>query len=196
MEDFQALSEQVLTRTKEEGQKKLDDYQKVSHDKIEETRQKLVENKKKREESIEFKLKSDYERQEQTLANQQRNRILAKKQTLLNSVFDQAIDELTNWDANKFASFLTGVLAQLNREEQWTLVPGQVSLDHFQADQVKACLNEYPFVTLSKEGLEGKAGFILQQGGIDYNFCFDVLIDELRKEFSPQLATLAFKNNE
>ena len=57
---------------------------------------------------------------------------------------------------------------------------------------MKAVLKEYSFVAISEEVVKNKAGFILQQDGIDYNFCFDELINELKKEFSPQLATLAF----
>ncbi|WP_440895559.1 V-type ATP synthase subunit E [Amphibacillus sp. Q70] len=192
MEDLQTLSKQILARTKEEGQTKLDDYKKVADEKIEETRQKLLESEKSRKESIELELNNDYERQVQTLANQQRNNILAKKQTLLNSIFDQAVKEMEKWDQSQFTNFLTGVLSRLDQSKQWTLVPGQASLNLIQTDQIQASIKEYPFVTVSEEVVKGKAGFILQQGGIDYNFCFDVLINELKKEFSPQLATLAF----
>lgn len=192
MEDLQALSKRILARTKEEGQTKLNDYKKITDDKIEDTRQKFVESEKDRKEAIELELNNEYERQKQTLANQQRNRILAKKQTLLNSTFDQAVKEMEKWDQSQFANFLMGVLSQLDQSKKWILVPGEASLDLIQTDQIQSVIKGYLFVTVSDQVVKNKAGFILQQGGIDYNFCFDVLINELKKEFSPQLATLAF----
>ena len=196
MEDINVLSEQILARTKKQGQNKLDEYKKVADKKIAETREKLEQTQKQQQESIELDLNNEYERQVQTLANQQRNRLLAEKQTLLNDVFEEALVEINNWDQTKYSEFLTGVLSQLDNQKEWTFVPGELSSDLVQTDQVKAVLNNFSFVNVSDQVVKNKAGFILEQGGIDYNFCFDALINELKKEFSPQLATLAFKNNE
>ncbi|NMB18636.1 MAG: hypothetical protein GX984_04185 [Erysipelothrix sp.] len=192
MEDLQVLSEKILARTKQEGQSKLESYQKVAHDKLEETRQKLAENKKQQSDSIVTQLNHDYERQAQTMKNKQRNQILAKKQELLNTVFDQAITELENWDETQFSQFLSGVLSKIDPNKEWSIVSGERSVKLMQSNQVKTVLSHYSFVTVSDQTVNNKAGFILEQGGIDYNFCFDALINELKKDFSPQLATLAF----
>lgn len=196
MEDMKVLSKQILERTKQAGQIKLENYQTEANKKIEETRERLVLSEQQQKESIELDLNNEYERQVQTLANQQRNRLLAEKQTLLNDVFEEALVEINNWDQTKYSEFLTGVLSQLDNQKEWTFVPGELSSDLVQTDQVKAVLNNFSFVNVSDQVVKNKAGFILEQGGIDYNFCFDALINELKKEFSPQLATLAFKNNE
>lgn len=192
MEEIKVLSEQILTRTKKLGQSKLEEYQKVSDEKIEATRQKLVESEKRQIETIVQKINNDYDRQTQTLKNMQRNQILAKKQTLLNSIFDQAAIELELWDEATFSQFLSGVLKQIDQNKTWSLVPGERSLELIQSDQAKAVFSQYSFVKVSDRIVKNKAGFILEQGGIDYNFCFDVLINELKKDFSPQLAALAF----
>ncbi|WP_067836234.1 V-type ATP synthase subunit E [Amphibacillus sediminis] len=196
MKELQALSTQILEKTKEKGQKKIDEYEKVANDKLEEQRQKLVESQKNREEAISRQMKNDYEREAQTLANKQRNTVLAKKQALLNSVFKEAASKMADWDADRFAAFLNGVLAKLDSNSEWLVVPGARTANHFKAEQVLTVLNQYSFVKVSDDVVKSKAGFIVQQGGIDYNFCFDVLVNELKKEFSPQLATLAFKSNE
>lgn len=192
MEEIKVLSEQILTRTKKLGQSKLQEYQTVADEKIEATRQKLVESEKRQKETIVQKINNDYDRQTQTLKNMQRNQRLAKKQTLLNSIFDQAAIELELWDEATFSQFLSGVLKQIDQNKTWSLVPGERSLELIQSDQAKAVLSQYSFVKVSDRIVKNKAGFILEQGGIDYNFCFDVLINELKKDFSPQLAALAF----
>lgn len=192
MEEIKVLSEQILTRTKKLGQSKLQEYQTVADEKIEATRQKLVESEKRQKETIVQKINNDYDRQTQTLKNMQRNQRLAKKQTLLNSIFDQAAIELELWDEATFSQFLSGVLKQIDQNKTWSLVPGERSLELIQSDQAKAVFSQYSFVKVSDRIVKNKAGFILEQGGIDYNFCFDVLINELKKDFSPQLAALAF----
>lgn len=194
MKDLQALSAQILAKTKEEGQKKIERYEEVANDRVKEQRQKLVESQKNRQEQIENQMKNDYEREAQTLANNKRNAVLGKKQALLHDVFNKAAEKMANWDTNTFATFLSGVLSQLDQDKQWQIVPGSRSLAVFQSEEVKAVLNDYPTISVADGEVKGKGGFIVQEDGIDYNFCFDVLVQEMKKEFSPQLATLAFKN--
>lgn len=193
MNDLQALSKQILAKTKAEGQNKIEEYEKVANDKIEEQRQKLVESQKNREATIARQLKNDFDREAQTLANKQRNAVLSKKQELLNSVFNEAIKKMNTWDEEHFADFLDGVLGKLDEEQKWVIVPGEKSVALFDTRKVSKIIKAYKFVERSTEVVNNKGGFIVQQGGIDYNFCFDELIAELKKEFSPQLATLAFK---
>lgn len=194
MKDLQALSAQILAKTKEEGQKKIEQYEKVANDKVEEQRQKLVESQKNRQEQIKNQMKNDYEREAQTLANNKRNAVLGKKQALLKDVFEKAAEKMIHWDNQTFASFLSGVLSQLDQDKQWQIVPGSRSETVFQSEEVKAIVNNYRHVSMANDLVKGKGGFLVQEGGIDYNFCFDVLVQEMKKEFSPQLATLAFKN--
>ncbi|GEM04980.1 V-type ATPase subunit E [Halolactibacillus miurensis] len=194
MKDLQALSAQILAKTKEEGQKKIEQYEEVANDRVEEQRQKLVESQKNRQEQIETQMKNDYDREAQTLANNKRNAVLGKKQALLHDVFNKAAEKMANWDNVTFATFLSGVLSQLEQDKQWQIVPGSRSVAVFQSEEVKAILNDYPKISVADEEVKGKGGFIVQEDGIDYNFCFDVLVQEMKKEFSPQLATLAFKN--
>ena len=192
MEEIKVLSEQILTRAKKQGQMKLDDYQKVAEAKLKETREKIEESEKRQKEQIIQQLNNDYERQTQTMKNKQRNQILAKKQELLNTVFDQAATELEKLNDIQFSQLLSGVLSKIDAKKEWSLVPGERSLELIQSDQAKAVFSQYSFVKVSDRIVKNKAGFILEQGGIDYNFCFDVLINELKKDFSPQLAALAF----
>lgn len=194
MKDLQALSAQILAKTKEEGQKKIEQYEEVANDRVEEQRQKLVESQKNRQEQIETQMKNDYDREAQTLANNKRNAVLGKKQALLHDVFNKAAEKMANWDNVTFATFLSGVLSQLEQDKQWQIVPGSRSVAVFQSEEVKAILDDYPKISVADGEVKGKGGFIVQEDGIDYNFCFDVLVQEMKKEFSPQLATLAFKN--
>lgn len=196
MKALQALSSQILKKTKDAGQIKIEANQTKAKEKIAEQEQKLSEHKKERETQIEMDASHAYEREAQTLANQKRNAILAEKQAMLNEIFNKAQEEMANWSPETFASFLEGVIKQLDVSGTWTVVPGSRSVNLFKTDEVQAVLNKNNHVSVSDETVNQKAGFLVQQGGIDFNFCFDALVQELKKEFSPKLATLAFQTNE
>lgn len=196
MDDINVLSKQILERVKKEGQSKLDEQQQKADQEIEKARQNLKSKELQEKEVIELELTNHYDRHIQTITNQERIQLLAKKQALLNNVFEEAVIEIEKWDEDQFANLLAGVLSEMDENKELILVIAERSTALFETEQVKAVLNDFPFVKLSDRVVKNRAGFILEQGGIDYNFTFDALIDELKKEFSPQLATLAFQNNE
>ncbi len=73
MEDLQSLSEKILMQTKEKGQLKLEEAEKTSVAKIEESRLKLVEQQKNRKQTILKKIADDFDRERQTMKNKERN---------------------------------------------------------------------------------------------------------------------------
>ena len=90
MKDLQSLSEQILNKTKAKGQSKLEAAEKISIAKIEESRLTLVEQQKARKAAILKKVGNDFDREQQTLKNKERNAVLKEKQVILKSVFQQA----------------------------------------------------------------------------------------------------------
>lgn len=194
MKDLQSLSEQILNKTKAKGQSKLEDAEKISAAKIEESRVTLVEQQKARKAAILKKIANDFDREQQTLKNKERNAILKEKQVILKSVFQQASEKMNGWDESQFAQFLNGVLAQADDSKAYSIVPGAKSLAHFKGKALQQLLAKYPAVKISEESVPNKAGFILQEGGVDYNYCFDELIEDVKNDFATELATLAFQD--
>ena len=193
MKDLQSLSEQILNKTKAKGQSKLEDAEKNSVAKIEESRLTLVEQQKARKAAILKKVANDFDREQQTLKNKERNAILKEKQIILKSVFQQASEKMNDWDESQFVQFLNGVLAQTDESKAYSILPGAKSSAHFKGKELQQLLVKYPAVKISEGSIPNKAGFILQEGGVDYNYCFDELIEDVKNDFAAELATLAFQ---
>jgi V/A-type H+-transporting ATPase subunit E len=194
VKDLQSLSEQILNKTKAKGQSKLEDAEKISVAKIEESRLTLVEQQKARKAAILKKVANDFDREQQTLKNKERNAVLKEKQVILKSVFQQALEKMNTWDETHFAQFLNGVLSQADDSKAYSIVPGAKSIAHFKGKELQQLLVKYPAVKISEETIPNKAGFILQESGVDYNYCFDDLIEDVKNDFAAELATLAFQD--
>lgn len=193
MKELQALSNQIMERTKEQGQKKVIEKERELTKRIEEDLQRLVESQKARKTSIQTKIKNDLDRKEQSLINEKRNRILAEKQIILNEVYEEAAKKMTVWDTNTFQKFVKSVLDQFDFNTL-QLIPGEKTLKPFTEEFIEQLKKDYPGVQISSSAIPNKAGFIVEKGGIDYNFFFDQMIAEIKKDFSPKLASLAFQN--
>lgn len=194
MKDLQALSEQILNQAQAKGQSKLEDAEKISAAKIEESRRNLVELQKARKAAVLKKIANDFDREQQTLMNKERNAVLEEKQLILKSVFQQALEKMNEWDEAHFALFLDGVLSRMDGSKAYRIVPGAKSLAHFQGKGLQQLLAKHPGVKISQESIPNKAGFILQEGGVDYNYCFDELIEDIKNEYAAELAALAFQD--
>ncbi len=193
MKELEALSNQIMNRAKEEGQRKVIETEQELSRKMDDDLQKLVENQKIRKSSIQTKAKNDLDRKEQSLINEKRNRILTEKQVILTEVYSETVKKMSNWDADTFQNFVKVVLEQFEAESL-RLIPGQATSEHFTEDFVQKLKEEYPTLEISSSAVPNKAGFIVAKGGIDYNFFFDQMIAEIKKDFSPKLASLAFQN--
>lgn len=196
MKDLQSLSEKILMQTKEKGQLELEKAEKNAIAKIEESRVKLVEQQKNRKQAILKKIADDFERERQTLKNKERNALLSEKQVILNAVFSEATEKMKQWDMAQFNTFLDTILAQLDATKKYSVVPGEKSLSHFQGEQLKRLNRKFPDIQISKETIPNQSGFIIEEGGIDYNYGFDALIAEVKMEYASKLASLAFREVE
>lgn len=192
MKELEALSNQILQRIREEGQEKVRSKERQLAERLEEQRVRMVEHQKARKQAIQKNLDNQFERQAQSLANEKRNRLLAQKQQYLSAVYQEAVDRMTAWDTLTFQRFAEGVLEQFSGKEV-RLVPGEKSQQHFSAAFVTALQHKHPNLSLASGAVSQKAGFIVEMGGVDYNFFFDEIVEEIKKDYSPKLASLAFQ---
>ena len=195
MKQLDALSEQILSRIKQSGEERIAKQEVELAKKLEDSRLHLVEQQKQRKNTILLASEADYNRQLQSLQNKKRNNILKEKQMILGSVYQAVIEKMKAWDDETFQQFTESVLNQFDGVA-FTMTVGEHSKAHF-TEAFKLYLNNrYSQMTISEETVPNKAGFIVEVDGIDYNFFFEQLIMEIKKEFSPELASLAFEKNE
>lgn len=195
MKELETLSKQIMDRVKQEGTQKVMEQEKILSQKLEENRLRLVGQHKTQKKLIESRSKDDYERQVQSLKNAKRNRILSEKQNVLSAIFDDAVKKMEAWDSATFQTFVKDVLSQFDTE-QITVVPGEKSAFHFTDAFIQSLKTSKPTLKVEKESIKNQSGFLVGIGGVDYNFFFDQMIAEIKKEFSPKLASLAFQKDE
>lgn len=195
MKQLDALSEQILSRIKQSGEDRIAKHEVELAKKLEDSRLHLVEQQKQRKHNILLASEADYDRQLQSLQNKKRNGILREKQMILESVYQAVIDKMSAWDDETFQQFTESILKHFEGVD-FKLTIGEQSRAYF-TEKFKVHLkNGYSQMTISEETVPNKAGFIVEIDGIDYNFFFEQLIMEIKKEFSPELASLAFEKNE
>lgn len=195
MKELEALSSQILKRVKEEGQQKVVEKEQELSLKLEESRMRFVEHQRVQTELMESRSKEAFERQSQSLANAKRNKLLAEKQRILSKVYQSAVEKMTEWDEATFQSFVQSVLKQFDASDL-NIVPGKKTAHYFTPSFVSSLEETNSALTVASETIPNKAGFIVEVGGIDYNFFFDQIVAEIKKDFSPKLASLAFEENE
>lgn len=191
MKDLETLSKKILNRTKEEGQQKLAAKEMELNNKLEENRLHTVELQKNKQASILAKSQAELERQIQSLRNKKRNTLLGEKQAIMTRIYEGAVKKMEDWDIQTFQEFAGNVLKQFEGQAIKITV-GEKTSAYF----TTAFLKEYPTVVISDENIPGKAGFIVEAGGIDYNYFFDQMVAEIKKDFTPKLASLAFQKSE
>lgn len=191
MKDLETLSKKILNRTKEEGQQKLAAKEMELNNKLEENRLHAVELQKNKQASILAKSQAELERQIQSLRNKKRNTLLGEKQAIMTRIYEGAVKKMEDWDIQTFQEFAGNVLKQFEGQAIKITV-GEKTSAYF----TTAFLKEYPTVVISDESIPGKAGFIVEAGGIDYNYFFDQMVAEIKKDFTPKLASLAFQKSE
>ncbi|MGP6138749.1 MULTISPECIES: V-type ATP synthase subunit E [unclassified Jeotgalibaca] len=191
MKELETLANQILDRTKAEGQQKIAAKEKELNEKLEENRLRFVDYQKNQKASILSRSHAEYERQSQSLRNEKRNVLLGEKQAIMTKIYAGAVERMTEWDTLTFQNFASNVLKQFEGQAI-KVTAGEKSVAHF----TDAFLKKYPTVTYSQETVPAKAGFIVEVGGIDYNYFFDQMVTEIKKDFTPKLASLAFQTNE
>lgn len=191
MKELETLANQIVIRTKEAGQKKIIVKENELNEKLEASRIQFVAYQKNQKAAIEVREKAEYERQTQSLRNKKRNALLEEKQNIMTQVYNGAVEKMAKWNTNEFQAFANQVLSQFEGKTI-TVITGEKSTVHF----TEALMAKYPHAVFSKETVPGKAGFIVELGGIDYNYFFDQIVAEIKKDFTPKLASLAFQKDE
>ncbi|MTD39106.1 hypothetical protein GIX45_10730 [Erwinia sp. CPCC 100877] len=121
-----------------------------------------------------------------------RQATLQKKQTYLEQLFSEAVEQLNTWTEVEFQGFAERVLKRLSLTGEATMILGEYSKELFSADWLLQHAPEQTRVTLSEKFITGEGGFIIAQAGIDYNFLFSSLIEEVKTAAGFQIAEALF----
>ena len=119
---------------------------------------------------------------------------LNAKQEFLRRLFADAIAEMENWDESEQIQFIKKFIVFITFDRQsnihcWRKISSlsfSTLLDEWN--------NELPFtMVLSDESVAGQAGFLINDQGVQYNFLFSSLVQDIQGTMSFEIANQLFE---
>ncbi|MEC5313993.1 hypothetical protein NGF69_00300 [Enterococcus casseliflavus] len=106
---------------------------------------------------------------------------MVKQNEYLTQLFEQAYQQMIAWTPEELQSFAENVLQQLPISGTVTFHAGPEQAAHLDAAWLTSCQSKLPYQIKAGPPLT-EAGFLVDDNGIQYNFTYQVLLDEYKKE--------------
>ena len=106
---------------------------------------------------------------------------MVKQNEYLTQLFEQAYQQMVAWTPEELQSFAENVLQQLPISGTVTIHAGPEQAAHLDAAWLTSCQSTLPYQIKAGAPLT-EAGFLVDDNGIQYNFTYQVLLDEYKKE--------------
>ncbi|MGM0213279.1 hypothetical protein [Enterococcus sp. AZ109] len=115
---------------------------------------------------------------------------LNQKQTFLELLFEDAVEAMESWTPEVQRKFAEQALADLNDlTGELSFVCGEKSQKAFTSEWIAAQNKVLPFqLKASAEVVNNQAGFLINDHGVQYNFLFRTLVQDIQSEMSYELA--------
>lgn len=182
MADLKLLTERVIEREKSAVQERISEAQEKAQQQLKTAEEEAAKEKEVRKKQIDDQVKREHEISLNTLEVKKRNDVLAVKQRILSQTYEDAYTMLRNLDAQTTQTFLKNILNQFEGQGTIELVLGEETLSKVEPGWVDSLAVSGTQVTLADETLKGKSGAVLRKEGIEYNYLFDALIEDVKKE--------------
>jgi len=109
------------------------------------------------------------------------NKVLHEKQRLLAELYELSEEKMKNWSADEFHHFFSKALEKANLKGLVKVQLGEFPQVDVSRQWLAQFENENLHFELQEERLAGEGGFVFSQDGIEYNFLFSRLIQEIAR---------------
>lgn len=123
----------------------------------------------------------NYQQAQNRQASAAKQQQMVKQNEYLTQLFEQAYQQMVAWTPEELQSFAENVLQQLPISGTVTFHAGPEQAAHLDAAWLTSCQSKLPYQTKAGAPLS-EAGFLVDDNGIQYNFTYQVLLDEYKKE--------------
>lgn len=142
----------------------------------------------KQSKTLEQKFKQLASRQQMDV----RQETLVQKQDYLDQLFEEAYDQMKAWDKEAIQRFAKHNLKALDLKEAAVLLPaGPKVTEALTKDFIQSLNLSYP-LGLGKGSQTSSAGFLVDVNGVQYNFLFRDLLQEVRNQAGNELSKKLF----
>ena len=192
MKDLEQLKQHILADLEKESKQRMEVATKEQEERISQMNVQYSQQEMAKKTTLKQEAKSQYEKEQQTILNASKKEVLRVKRELLESVFDDVLQVMSNWNGETLRLFIESAIRKLPKQQQTTLTFGEDTVSKLNDEEKKLLTSQFPFIQLDETTLPKQTGFVLSQEGIEYNYVFKDLIQDLKEEYSPILARKAF----
>ncbi|HFD0876183.1 MULTISPECIES: V-type proton ATPase subunit E [Enterococcus] len=152
-----------------------------------------TEHQKQKEKQIEL-LEKKYRQLRNRQQVEVRQENLNAKQEFLRRLFADAVTEMENWDEYEQIQFIKNALYSLPLTGKVAFFAGEKSAAYLSQTLLDEWNNELPFMmVLSDETVADQAGFLINDQGVQYNFLFSSLVQDIQGTMSFEIANQLFE---
>ncbi|WP_338360449.1 ATPase V [Enterococcus faecium] len=152
-----------------------------------------TEHQKQKEKQIEL-LEKKYRQLRNRQQVEVRQENLNAKQEFLRRLFADAVTEMENWDESEQIQFIKNALYSLPLTGKVAFIAGEKSAAYLSQTLLDEWNNELPFMmVLSDETVADQAGFLINDQGVQYNFLFSSLVQDIQGTMSFKIANQLFE---
>ena len=188
MADINGLTNSVIEREQAKVDQAVQAYEQEQAAETETKKENLKQIFVKRKLKLEQESKRQLDISLNSESLRKRDQILDTKQAIISDYIAQVKHSFEQLDAETTKKFIESVLNEYSNPEQYEIVLGEKTSDLLNNSlQVNA--------TVSNETVAGKAGFVLRQGSIEYNYLFDNLVEEKTSSLQRLIVDKIFKKS-
>lgn len=152
-----------------------------------------TEHQKQKEKQIEL-LEKKYRQLRNRQQVEVRQENLNAKQEFLRRLFADVVTEMENWDESEQIQFIKNALYSLPLTGKVAFIAGEKSAAYLSQTLLDEWNNELPFMmVLSDETVADQAGFLINDQGVQYNFLFSSLVQDIQGTMSFEIANQLFE---
>ncbi|MGF3076090.1 hypothetical protein ACQV2X_00870 [Facklamia sp. P12945] len=186
MGNIETLQNKILGKVQATGEAQVQDLQKELSQAMDDYKNRINKQFEHDKENFIRKQEQQFEIRKQSLANELRNSQLTHKQKLLEEIIQDVPEEINHSIANNLGQMIQAAMQKLDSNQAFELRIGEKSRQFISDDQANKFHADYNMMQWG-ENVADKSGFILTQKGMNMNYLFEDIINELKPQLLIEL---------
>lgn len=186
MGNIETLQNKLLEKVQATGEAQVQALQEKLNRALEDYQSSLAKQLEHEKESMVRKEEQTFDIRKQSLTNELRNTQLTHKQGLLEQIIQEVPSYMNQKVGQEMNQLIRSAIQQLNSQQAMDLTIGGQSRAFLTDQELQDLQQEFSQLTIH-EGSQQQSGFNLSQAGMNLNFFFEDVINELKPQLLIEL---------
>ena len=192
MKDINNLRNGVIEKITRKGDEKVEAKEQAINEELSAYSAQSELVKEREFDRIDQKYNSLLTQNKQSYNNQKRNDLLRVKESIIDEVIQEALAKLQTFEENQLVPFIEQALSQIDENKPHTIQFGDQTVDKVSQELLERLKAAHPGLAVSDQTIPRSSGFVVEQGGIEYNYIFEDLINEIEPELKVDISKEVF----